>query len=168
MAAPNPELQGLHEIFLPDPVRWLPQTVGWYALLGLVLLALPWWGYGRLRHFLANRYRRLALAELTALEGELKASEKRAQALVKVPVLLKKTALSAFPRVEVAGLSGEKWMTFLDHTMGGKEFTEGPGRLLRELAYMPASRVEQLSEAGVADLVRLVRRWIKRHVIIHP
>ncbi len=157
-------MQGLHEIFLPDPVSWLPQTAGWFALLGLVLLALAWWGYGRLRHFMANRYRRLALAELTAIERDLGVPGRRTEVLVKVPVLLKRTALSAFPRTEVAGLSGEGWLAFLDHTMGGREFSEGPGCLLRELAYLPAPSVEQLSEERVSDLLRVARHWIEGHL----
>ncbi len=162
--ATDQELRGLHEILVPDPVRWLPQTVGWYALLGLVLLALAWWGYGRLRHFTANRYRRLALTELAALEQELQARGQRLQVLRKIPVLLKRTALSAFPRIEVAGLSGERWLSFLDHTTGGKDFAEGPGRLLRDLAYLPVSRVEALSEEGVATVFRVARLWVEQHV----
>jgi hypothetical protein len=164
---PNPELQGLHEILLPDPVSWLPQTAGWYLLLGMALLALVWWGCGRLRHFTANRYRRLALAELAALEQQIQAPGRRAQVLPRVPVLLKRTALSAFPRVEVAGLSGREWLTFLDRTLGGTGFTQGPGRLLRDLAYLPPSRVEELSQDTVSDLLELARGWIQGHVRPH-
>ncbi len=161
--AAKPGLQGLHEIRLPEPVSWLPQTVGWYALLGLVLLALVWWGYARWRQFTANRYRRLALAELTRLAGELERPGQRAQVLCRVPGLLKRTALSAFPRTQVASLTGEKWLAFLDRTMRGKEFAEGPGRLLRELAYMPSSHVEKLPKERIAELLGLARRWIERH-----
>jgi hypothetical protein len=163
---PNPELQGLHEIVFADPVSWMPKTEGWYVLLSLVLIALAWWGYGLVRRYMANRYRRLALAELSAIEQELRHPQRRTSALEGIPVLIKRTALSAFPREEVAELCGQKWLAFLDKTMGGKDFTEGPGRLLGELAYVPASRFEQLSEQGVADLLQLARCWIKRHAVI--
>ena len=166
MAAPEistSELENLHEILLPDPASWMPQTIGWYAIFGLLLLVTGWWIYGRLRRFRINRYRRLALAELAFIERELQQPERRAKALPEIPVLLKRTALSAFPRSEVAGLSGERWLSFLDKTMGGKQFSEGEGRLLPELAYAPVQRMAQLSDEQIGNLLQLVRHWIKIH-----
>lgn len=161
----NSGLEDLHEIFLPYPVSWMPQTIGWYAVFGIILLATGWWVYGRFRRFRANRYRRLALAELEVIERELRQPEKRANALAEIPVLLKETALSASPRTDVADLSGEKWLSFLDKTLGGKNFTEGEGRLLPELAYAPVQRTVQFSDVQIGKLLQLVRHWIKIHVM---
>ncbi len=158
------DLEKLHEILLPDPVSWMPQTIGWYVVFGLILFIAGWWVYGKLRHFRKNRYRRLALTELASIERELQQPEKRAKALAEIPVLLKRTALSAFPRTEVAALSGERWLSFLDMTIGGKDFMEGEGRLLPELAYAPVQRITQLSDKQISNLLQLIRRWIKRHV----
>jgi hypothetical protein len=169
MAAPEistSELENLHEILLPDPVSWMPQTIGWYAVFGIIFFLAGWWIYSRLRRFRTNRYRRLALAELAFIERELQQPERRAMALPEIPVLLKRTALSAFPRSEVAGLSGESWLSFLDKTMGGKNFTEGEGRLLPELAYAPVQRIAQLSDEQIGKLLQLVRLWIKVHAPI--
>lgn len=144
----------------------MPQTIGWYAIFGLILFVAGWWVYRRLRHYRTNRYRRLALEELAIIERELQRREKCAKALSEIPVLLKWVALSAFPRSEVAGLSGEKWLAFLDKTMGEKNFMEGEGRLLPELAYAPTERTEQISDKEIGNLLRLVRRWIRGHVSI--
>ncbi len=159
----NSSLQNLHEIILPDPVSWMPQTLGWYVVFCLILFVAGWWVYRRLRHYRANRYRRFALAELAVIERELQRPEKRAKALSEIPVLLKRAALSAFPRSEVAGLSGEKWLAFLDKTMGGKHFTEGEGRLLPELSYAPAQQIAEIPDEQISSLLPLVRRWIKVH-----
>ena len=164
----NADLEKLHEIVLPEPVSWMPQTIGWYVVFGLVLLLAGRWIYSRFRRFRANRYRRLALAELAHIEQELQRPEKRAEGLAKIPVLLKWTALSGFKRSEVASLNGEQWLAFLDKTMGGKDFTEGEGRLLPQLAYAPAGRIAQLPDESIGKLLQLVRGWIKRHVIVHP
>jgi hypothetical protein len=169
MAAEDvPGLEKLHEILLPDPVGWIPQTIGWYVVFGLILVVAGWWVYGRFRRFQKNRYRRFALAELAVIERELQQPEKRAKALAEIPVLVKWTALSAFQRSDVAALTGENWLAFLDQTMGGTEFTQGVGRLLPELAYVPARRGAQLPDESINDLLRLVRRWIEVHVPIHP
>jgi len=159
----NSSLEKLHEIILPDPVSWMPQTIGWYAIFGLILFVAGWWVYRSLRHYRTNRYRGLALEELVVIEQGLKRPEERAKALAEIPVLLKGVALSAFPRSEVAGLSGEKWLAFLDKTMGGKNFTEGEGRLLPELAYAPVQRIARLSDEQIGKLIQLARRWIKVH-----
>ena len=164
MAAANvPGLEKLHEIALPDPVSWMPQTVGWYAVFGLMAVITVGWGYGRLQRFRENRYRRVALAELEGIERELRQPEKRARALAEIPVLLKKTALAAFPRSEVAGLSGEKWLAFLDKTLGGKGFTGNVGRLLPELAYAPGPRISKLPDEMIGKLIQLIRQWIQAH-----
>ena len=92
---------------------------------------------GSLRRFRKNRYRRLALEELAVIEQELQQPERRAKALAEIPVLLKWTALAAFPRSEVAGLSGEKWLAFLDKTIGGKRFHGGRGTVAARTGLCP-------------------------------
>jgi len=161
-------LEKLHEILLPEPVSWMPQTIGWYVVFGFVLLVAGWWVYRSLRCFRKNRYRRSALEELAVIERELQRPEKRAKALAEIPVLVKWTALAAFPRAKVAELSGERWLTFLDKTMGGKDFSEGVGRLLPELAYAPALGIATLSDERIGSLLQLTRRWIKTHVAVIP
>jgi hypothetical protein len=164
MAAANvPGLEKLHEIVLPDPVSWMPQTAGWYAVLGLIVVLAGWWVYGRFRRFRKNRYRRFALAELGVIERDLQQPEKRARALAEIPVLVKRTALAAFSRSEVAGLSGEEWLAFLDKTVGGKVFTEKEGRLLPELAYAPGPRISKLPDEMIGQLIQLIHLWIRTH-----
>jgi hypothetical protein len=162
-AADVPGLEKLHEILLPDPVSWMPQTAGWSAVFGLIGVITVWRVYGRFRRFRKNRYRRIALAELEVIERKMQQPEKRRRALAEIPVLLKWTALAAFPRSEVAGLSGEKWLAFLDKTMGGKGFTEDEGRLLPELAYAPPPRISKLPDETAGRLLQLARQWIKVH-----
>jgi hypothetical protein len=158
-------LEKLHEIFLPDPVGWMPQTIGWYVVFGIILLGMCWWGYSRLCRFRANRYRRVALAELAVLERDLRQPEKRGKALAEIPALLKGTALSAYPRTDIASLSGEKWLAFLDKSMGGRGFMEGEGHLLPELAYAPSARISNLPDETISKLLQLVRLWIKKHAV---
>ena len=171
MAATNvsiPGLEKLHEIFLPDPVSWVPRTTGWYAVLGLVLLAAAYWVYRWVRGYRANRYRRSALAALKGIEQKLQRTTNRAAALAEIPALLKWTALSAYSRSDVACLSGEKWLAFLDKTMGGNDFRQGEGRLLADLAYVPASQTSPLPDATIGAFLRLVRHWICTHAPIQP
>jgi hypothetical protein len=162
-AIPSAALERLHESVLPPPVSWVPQAPGWYVVLGLALFAAGLWTFATLQRHKRQRYRRSALDELAVIERSLLLPGGRAEALTAVAVLLKRTALAAFPRAEVASLAGDAWLSFLDRTMGAQGFTEGDGRLLAELAYAPGARLSQLPDDSVAGLLRLARRWISSH-----
>ena len=60
-------LQNLNDIVAPAPVAWWPLAPGWYALAGILLLALFWLGFRRLRSWQQNRYRREALRALAQI-----------------------------------------------------------------------------------------------------
>ncbi len=82
-------------------------------------------------------------------------------ALAEIPALLKRTALAVFPRADVAGLSGEAWLGFLDASAGSTDFSSGPGRLLADLPYSPAAASPPADQ--MRELLKISRRWIRRH-----
>lgn len=154
--APTPDpVAGLIDIPLPAPVSLWPQT--WPLrivvavavaglLVGIVRLARSW-------H--RNRYRRAALAELARIEGGLGAAAP-ADASVALATLVRRTALAAFPRDQVASLAGPAWLSFLDRTANTTDFSEGAGRSLEMGAYRPAPE-------DARSLIGAVRHWIRAH-----
>ena len=138
------QLAGIPE---PPPVSWWPQTEawGWVALavaLGLAVLA---WRLAARRR--ASAYRRAALRELA----------RRSDSPAAVAAIVRRTALAAYPRRDVAGLTGDDWLRFLDRTSGSEAFTTGAGRALAAAPYAPRVEVDPEVVAGLA------RRWIERH-----
>jgi len=159
-------LEHLHDIVLPEPVSWVPQTVGWWVALVLLGLLLGWVGYTTYNRWQANRYRRLALNQLRQIEAELCTPDRRVTALLELPVLMKQAVLACWKRSDVASLTGEAWLRFLDESYCGKGFTQGPGRLLPTLAYSPPSTFHQLGDIGSDEankLIVLIREWIQHH-----
>ena len=151
------------DIVEPAPVPWTPDTPAWtvvFVLLALLLLYLGWRAW---RHYRANAYRREAAHRLEELAGRATDPTSRDAALLEIPVLMKRTALAAYPRVEVASLSGEAWLGFLDRSGGGKDFVEGPGRLLDTLSSQPSEARTAITGPEVDGLVHALRRWIRRH-----
>ncbi|MBR0692279.1 DUF4381 domain-containing protein [Bradyrhizobium lablabi] len=150
-------MAGLIDIPLPRPVSLLPET--WASRIALVLLVVGaafaiWHG---VRRFRANRYRRAALAELDRIERTPGiASDQRAAQL---SLLVRRTALEAFPRETVAPLAGAGWLSFLDRSYGGHEFSEGVGRVLANAPYRRAA----LDADELRPLEQLIRRWIRGH-----
>lgn len=148
----NPWMSNLEEIELPEQVSFRPETIGWYLLAGMLLLALLWLAWRLWKRWKANAYRREALREL----GEIEAAPER------LPELLKRVALVAYPRTEVADLSGDTWLGFLDGTLGSTDFAMGAGKVLPDLAYDPGA-ASQMTLQETRDLFALSKRWIRGH-----
>jgi hypothetical protein len=151
------DLSRLHDIVPAPPVPWWPPAPGWYvlaALIAVAVAALAWrWLVLRRR----NAYRRRALALLEGLGTD-------AAAMPELAALVRRTALSAYPRAQVAPLAGEAWLAFLDRTGGRPAFTRGSGRHLVELAYGRGT----LGPAEQRELLATARWWIRAHRVPAP
>jgi len=150
-------LANLREIPLPEPVAYTPQTVGWYVLLALAVLAIVLLVVYWRRNAARNRYRSEALNFLDDIE-------RSDRPLSDLPALVKRVALAFAPREKIAELSGVAWLQFLDSTLGSTDFTAGPGRLLLTISYeAPESVSQKLTSDQTQALLSLVRCWIRRH-----
>lgn len=147
---------GLVDIPLPPAVSLWPQTWPARILVVLVLLGLVTGTVRALHHWRVNRYRRQALAELKGIEAR-SAGLPAADLACALAILLRRTALAAFPRDQVAALTGAEWLSFLDRTDSGQVFSQGPGRTLEAAAYGPAASADPKGQ------IQAVRAWIRRH-----
>jgi Domain of unknown function (DUF4381) len=159
MSADPASLDRLHDIVVPDPTPWWPPAPGWLWLAGLVLALLTLATLAAFIRWQKNRYRREALAELERLAAAASpaASGGLSSALSE---LLKRTALTAYPREDVATLTGPRWFAFLDST-GGTTFSAGLGAAMERATYLASSA--EPPYARDLELVREVRTWIRRH-----
>jgi hypothetical protein len=146
-AATQTALEKLADIAVPAPVSWVPQTWGW-AVLAAVALAACIWGFVRWRRRRkANRYRLDALAELTKLQD-----------VAGIPALLKRTTLAAWPREQVAALTGAQWVAFL---RSSGEVADPLARLLDDSEYR--SQLASPTPEEAKQCVQAARRWIEEH-----
>lgn len=163
MMDPDPaSLDRLQDIIVPPPVPWWPPAPGWYWLMGTLLVI------GIVQLLMAfirwqrNRYRREALAQWRTQTPLLGDPNFRVSAITALATLLKRTALSAFPRAEVASLTGSAWLAFLDRTAAMQGFNSNTGALLESAAYGKLS-ASQLGEKEARDAASLVHQWIRNH-----
>jgi hypothetical protein len=153
-----PELiDQLHDITVPPPVSYMPETIGWGVVV-VVLVAcialLAAWIIARRRK---DRYRRAALQELSAIERQANAGDVE-HAGAEIAALVRRTALAAFPRDEVAHLYGEDWKAFLTRK-SSKELGAGIDALIAA-PYKPSN-----TAIDMADLARSAKRWIEHHSV---
>lgn len=144
-------LEKLDDIVSPQPVSWLPQTWGWLALALLLVALVAFALWRRHRRYVANRYRREALAELDRLDAASDVPDIRV-----VAELLKRVALHAWPRATTASLSGAAWLDFLKK----RDFSgDSAARFLDDLEYHGDA---DLAEGDARQFARDARRWIER------
>jgi hypothetical protein len=143
-------MQGLSE---PDPVSWMPETPGWWILLAWFAAALV----VCVRHIALRRraslYRRRAEKALGAIAANAVADP--TAAAISISTLLKHTALTAYPRVEVASLHGDAWARFLCESSNNDPAVVKAAGLFAHAAYRP--------DADGNELVAPARRWIRVH-----
>lgn len=137
------DLSNLRDIVVPPEVALWPPAPGWWIVAAGCLAAAAILTAMAVAHRRRNAYRRAALDALgTALPQDISA-------------VLKRAAIAAWPRTEVAALTGPAWLAFLDHTGRTDAFTRGPGRDLETLAFGGTGDAPAVSAAA--------RDWLRRH-----
>lgn len=151
----NPAALPLRDIHLPPLPGWWPPAPGWWGVLAIMVCAgmgCYWWRRRPRRRRSALEQARLELALLRAGPATLPAL----QIAVELSALLRRVCVSLYPRREVASLTGEAWLQFLDQAQGGQEFYRGAGRLLIRAPYQPG-----ISRDEVDALLDLCAAWIQ-------
>jgi hypothetical protein len=156
-------LQKLADVSVPPPVSWMPQTWGWAVLATALLALIAWLVMRGVRRHQSSRYRREGLGQLARIEARIADDSQRGEALAAMPELLKRVALAAWPRTEVASLSGEPWIAFLRAHGGVQGFPAAAARLLDDLEYR--SRAPTMSADEATLVAKAVRNWIEDHVV---
>lgn len=154
MNAADPLAQ-LRDIHLPDPVSWWPPAPGWWVVTLLALAAISLGIFFIRKLWLRNRYRRAALRELHDLGTNPQNDQK--ELLKKLSTLLRRVAVQAYGRNEVAPLSGDRWLEFLDRTGQTNQFSQGAAKVLGSGLY------QSTIEADMEQVRKLIQRWIKEH-----
>ena len=131
-------LDKLRDIVVPEPPPLWPPAPEVWMLLVLVIAAGAILVYQRRRKRQANAYRRVGLSLLH-----------QAGTVHEISVILKRVALAAFPREQVASLYGDEWAAFLSQTCGRRDFSP-----LIQVA--PDTPVDNKAK-------RLAAAWIRHH-----
>lgn len=136
-------------------IGWWPPAAGWWLVLAVALLALfagAWWLYRRRQR---SAYRRLGLRRLDSIQRQYERDLDARQAARDVNALLKGVALKAYPRRDIAAISGDAWHEFLSASAPtGQAFERGS---------LTAQYRPEAGDIDVDALVQAARHWICRH-----
>ncbi len=156
-STPSP-LDQLADIHLPGNVSWWPLAPGWWILLALLIIAIACVFLWR-RHQRQQYYRVIAQQELAAIYARYQQSQDAAAYLHALSVLLRRTALTAYPQRFNASIKGTGWLNWLDAVCpaSNAKFSSAIGESLLNSAYQKNPQVD------AAGLYQLSEQWIKLH-----
>ena len=153
---PQDPLAQLKDIHLPEAINFWPPAPGWWLLALTVILVAVYATLLVQRSLATNRYRKLAIKQLDSFQ-----KDNSSLYLQQVNHLIKQTILASHPEKDIAGLSGKRWLEFLDDSIDPKKkiFSTGAGTILATGPYTPTV------EYQIDELEQLTQRWIKKHKI---
>ena len=145
-------LRGLH---LPEAVGWWPLAPGWWLLIAAAVIAAGLLLRAWLRRRAHAAARRKALRQLEDSRSAYVYHNNPVTLGAEVSELLRRTMLAYAPRAEVAGLTGDEWLAWLDRDLDEPRFRRGAGRSLLDLPYRnPESVADDVDIDGMLAAVR--------------
>lgn len=145
-------LRGLH---LPETVGWWPLAPGWWALIIVAVIAAGWLMRLWLRRRAHAAARRKALRQLEKSRLAYADHGNPVTLGAEISQLLRRAMLAYAPRAEVAGLTGDDWLAWLDRDLDEPKFRDGAGRNLLDLPYCnPESVADDVDIDGMLAAVR--------------
>ena len=143
---PDP-LAALRDIHLPPAVSWWPPAIGWWLLLlitvSLVAAAVCWMRKRKARQDKSVVYSRrdivdAAMLEFAQLQAAIQNGGNVKTVVTALSRLLRRSAVQLAEKPsDVAGLTGEAWLLWLDAQWHADGFCAGVGRQLIEAPYRP-------------------------------
>lgn len=148
----NAILKELRDIHTPDGVALWPLAPSWWLLLVgmvIVLFVWIWWRWLNVR----KRSLKAFLSKLMLLQLQYQKTNDMTHFISALSILMRRYVLSLYPRRQVAALTGDEWLAFLDRTGGNGEFSRGIGRILKTGPYTLHAYCD------VAQLLDCVKKW---------
>jgi len=147
----------LHDIHLPEAVSIWPLAIGWWLLIFLLVGAAIGL-YQFLKYKKQHReiaYRNIALIEFKKIRSQFVNDNNSHVMLRAISALLRRIALSYLPRERIASLTGEQWVSQLNHLSSEAFFNDELTTLLARGPYQAQKAFD------TQQLLNACEHWIE-------
>lgn len=161
----NGQALELRDIHLPDPVSWWPPAPGWWLLMaGILLIAVAAIVARKIYH--GKQLKRDIKAELDNIKDRFQQTQNKTELARSLSVLLRRASISYYPKADIAGLTGDAWLQYLDESSAGASgnsgFRSDTGRILLTAPYLPeVSPDNNRLDYDAQELIRLCESWLQ-------
>ncbi len=132
------EVLNLKDIHLPEPVSWWPPAPGWWMLIaGLLFITIIF--FMARKFYLSRQLKRDIKAELEYIKQHYKKTQNASTLAKSLSILLRRASISYYTAKNIAGLTGNNWLIWLDKTnanTSGEKFQSDTGQVLLSAPYM--------------------------------
>ncbi|MFV0291443.1 MAG: DUF4381 domain-containing protein [Mangrovibacterium sp.] len=135
------------EIIEPQAIDYSFQTLGWKIILGIIVIIIVILMFLAWKNWKKNKYRRVGVLMVH-----------QCSSVNQINTLLKKTALMIWNRNQVASLSGEKWLCFLNKTMKNSFQHTDLFVKMEEDCYYPSNE-----QSTIDNWKEFAALWFKKH-----
>jgi hypothetical protein len=152
---PMDPLSELRDIHLPPAPPLWPPAPGWWLLAIAAIAALAFGVHRARAGGRRGRGRRAAGRAISALRRRYARGEAANSLTAELAITVRRAALNRHPREQVAGLTGQAWLAFLDDDE--HPFSDGVGKCLATAPYARGEMVD------LDALLTLCESWVKRN-----
>ena len=150
----NEQTLNLRDIHLPEAISWWPIAPGWWLLLISILLVTGIILIAR-KMYKNKQLKRDIHTELDIIKQQFQVTENRAQLAQSLSILLRRASISFYPSKNIAGLTGNDWLAYLDNTNAKKDekkFQSTTGQILLSAPYLPETTELDYDTQALIDL----------------
>jgi hypothetical protein len=156
----NQQTLNLRDIHLPEPISWWPIAPGWWILLCGTLLIITVLFIGR-KIYKSRQLGRDIRAEFETIKQQFQDTQNKSQLARSLSTLLRRANISYYPQANIAGLTGESWLSHLDKTntrpFVKASFNSETGKVLLSAPYLPD---ETTLDFDARTLIGLCESWL--------
>ena len=96
----------------------------------------------------------LAKQELEKIKNSYRENQNKSELVQELSTLIRRVSISVCKRSDIASLTGQEWLMFLDRFTNNNEFSQGIGRVLVEAPYQGSPDYDS------TGLLELISKWI--------
>lgn len=161
----NPPILNLRDIHLPEPISWWPIAPGWWFLIVSLLLILIILFVSR-KVYKSKQLKRDISSELDNIKQQFQQTQNKSQLAKSLSMLLRRSSITYYPKTNIAGLTGNNWLAYLDNTntksSGDRKFQSDIGKVLLTAPYLPEDNQsnENRLDFDAQKLITLCESWL--------
>lgn len=146
------------QLIEPESIAYSFNTLGWYLVLGLLVLIVLFVAILQYRKYRKNAYRREAVAQINDF-----IQQKNENVVFELNELLKRMTIVLYGRKKVASLYGLEWFNFLVST--SKKQSSVSTENFNEFTKALYNNSYELTETQVTELAEFAILWVENHRI---
>jgi hypothetical protein len=157
----NTWLEHIHEVVMPDSISLIPSAPFWFLLIVMASLYSAWNIWGVYCRWKINSYRRAAKKMTERLQERFLGGDYLA--LRELPEIIRRSALSVWPREVIVALVGNDWNVFLASSLADPCATNDEILGVTQLAYLSDESLKNISVDEANKYFSWVTYWLVNH-----